>query len=166
MITGKENMLTALGEAYLMEKETRLFYEEAAEKAVHEDAKRTFEHLSGWEEQHMEYIMTLYKGIMEDWAMVTFEEFRNRSEASVTEAGIPLKDLEGKITTYRITDEMGALTLAMEIEGKAYNLYRRLSKDSPDTNAQVIFREMMEQEKKHIEHLKELRVRLADVYNT
>ncbi len=82
----------------------------------------------------------------------------------MTEAGIPIKDLEAKIEKYSVTDELGALTLAMEIEGKAYNMYRRLSRTAEDKNAQIIFHEMMEQEVKHVNYLKDLRVKLADVY--
>jgi rubrerythrin len=165
MITGKEDLLTALGEAFLMEKGTKIFYTEAAEWAVNEDARKMFNYLSEWEEEHMDYIMTLYKGIMEDWGMVTYEEFKNKAAANMTEAGIPLKYLEGKLATYCITDEMGALTIAMEIEGKSYNMYRKLSQSASDINVQSVFKEMMEQELKHINHLKELRVKLADIYN-
>lgn len=164
MITDREDLLGALSEAFLMEKGTKIFYEEAADKAVNEDARNTFRHLSEWEGQHMDYILTLYKGILEDWDIVTFEEFKNKAKANVTEAGIPIKDLEAKMLDYCITDEMGALTLAMEIEGKAYNQYRRLSQSAADTNARVVFKEMMEQEIKHVNYLKELRVKLADVY--
>ncbi len=52
----------------------------------------------------------------------------------------------------------------MEIEGKAYNLYRKLSQDAADTNTKVVFKEMMDQEVKHVNYLKDLRVKLADVY--
>ncbi len=45
----------------------------------------------------------------------------------------------------------------MKIEGKAYNLYLKLSQNAKDTNAQVVFKEMMEQENKHIYYLKKLR---------
>ncbi|MBI5664659.1 MAG: hypothetical protein HZC49_06190 [Nitrospirae bacterium] len=164
MMTGKEDLLTALGEAFLMEKGTKIFYAEAAGKAANADARKTFDYLSEWEGQHMDYILALYKGITEDWGIVTFEEFKHKAVTHSTEAGVPLKELEGKIDSYCFTDEMGALTLAMEIEGKAYNLYRKLSQSASDANAQIVFREMMEQEVKHVEHLKKLRVKLADVY--
>ncbi len=164
MITGREDLLTALSEAFLMEKGTKIFYEEAAEKAVNADARNTFKHLSEWEGRHMDYILSLYKGVLEDLDIVTYEEFKNKAKADVTEAGIPIKDLAAKMVDYCITDEMGALTLAMEIEEKAYNMYRKFSQNAADTNARVIFKEMMEQEIKHVNYLKELRVKLADVY--
>ncbi len=112
----------------------------------------------------MDFILFLYQAIHGDRDIMTFEEFKNKAEATVTEAGIPIKDFEAKIEKYSITDELGALTLAMEIEGKAYNMYRRLSQTAEDKNARVVFNEMMEQEVKHVNYLKDLRVKLADVY--
>jgi rubrerythrin len=165
MITGKENLLDALIEAFLMEKGTKEFYAEAAEKAVNPEASKTFSELSGWEEKHMEFLQFLYQSINDDKEVKSFEEFKNRTEAPVIEAGIPVKDLEAKIEKYSIADEKGALTLAMEIEGKAYNHYRKLSQEAGDKNAQVVFKEMMDQEVTHINYLKELRVKLVDVYN-
>jgi rubrerythrin len=164
MMSGKEDMLSVLSEAFLMEKGSKIFYAEAAEKSVNADARNTFQYLSEWEDEHMDYVLSLYKAIVEDWSMVTFEEFKRTANTNVTEAGISLKEMESKIERYSFTDEMGALTLAMEIEGKAYTMYRRLSEEAADADAKVVFREMMDQEMKHIEHLKGLRARLADVY--
>jgi len=164
MATGKEDLLTALGEILLMEKGTKIFYEEAAAKSANPEARKTFEHLSEWEGRHMAFIMYLYRSIHGDLDIVTYEKFVKEAEAPVSEAGIPIRELQAKIEKYAITDEMGALTLAMEIEGKAYNMYRKLSRDAPDTNAQIVFKEMMEQEMEHVNYLKDLRVKLADIY--
>jgi rubrerythrin len=164
MITGKENLLQALIEAFLMEKGTKEFYNDASGKSSSSDAKKIFKELSDWEKKHMDFIQFLYQSINEEQGIKSFEEFNRRTKAPVTESGIPVKTLEAKIDKYTIKDEMGALTLAMEIEGKAYNLYHQLSQDANDTNAKVIFREMMEQEVKHIEYLKKLRLKLVKVY--
>jgi rubrerythrin len=163
MISGKEDLLMALGEAFLMEKGTKIFYKEAAAKSVNPEARNAFEHLSEWEGRHMDFIVYLYRAVHGDLDIMTYEEFGDRAEASITEAGIPVGDLESKMEKYSVTDEMGALTLAMEIEGKAYNMYRKLSQNASDTNARVVFKEMMEQEVRHIDRLRELRVKLADV---
>jgi rubrerythrin len=160
MITGKENLLQALIEAFLMEKGTKEFYNDAFLKSNSSDAKKMFMELADWENKHMEFIQFLYHSINEEQALKSFEEFSKRTDAPFTEAGIPVKDLEKRIEKFTIKDESGALTLAMEIEGKAYNLYRTLSQDSIDTNAKVVFREMMEQEMKYVEHLKNLRLKL------
>jgi rubrerythrin len=76
----------------------------------------------------------------------------------VTEAGIPVKDLEAKLEKYEIIDDEDAIRLALQIEGKAYNLYRKLSDAASDSNARVVFKEMMEQELKHIDYLKKMRL--------
>jgi rubrerythrin len=164
MITGKEDLLQALIEAYLMEKGTREFYYHAAERALNSEAKKTFKELSEWERRHMDFLQFLYQAIQDDKEMESFEKFKNKAEAPVTEAGIPVKDLKAKIEEYNFIDEKQALTLAMEIEGKAYNLYHKLSQNAADTNAQVVFREMMEQELKHIDYLKKLRLKLVKIY--
>ncbi|MEJ2697211.1 MAG: ferritin family protein [Candidatus Sulfobium sp.] len=162
MVTGKEDLLQSLMEALLMEKGTHDFYSEAAEKAMDPVARQTFSDLSEWEEQHLEYIQSLYLAIQDDRDIERFEEFRKKAPAPVTEGGIPLEDLESKLEEHNFIDDLGALTWALEIEGKAYNLYRRFSADAQDSNARVVFKEMMEQELKHIDYLKEMRMKLAE----
>jgi rubrerythrin len=161
MITGKEDLLGALVEAYLMEKGTNEFYTFASGKAVDLKAKKTFGDLSCWEEQHMEFIQYLYQSIAQDRDIEGFEAFRKKSPAPVTEAGIPSKDLEQKLEKPQYSDDKGAVALALEIEGKAYNLYRKLSEGADDRNARVVFSEMMDQEMKHIDYLKKMREQLA-----
>lgn len=163
MLTGKEDLLRALIEAFLMEKGTKEFYSQASDKAVNSKVKNAFSELSRWEGTHMDFLQFLYQSIQGDREMKTFEEFKKKAAAPVTEAGIPVKDLlqsnrfrKSMVGEYTITDEKQALRLAMEIEGKAYNLYRKFSSHAEDTNAQVVFKEMMEQERKHIDYLKQV----------
>ncbi len=156
-MTGKEDLLRALIEAYLMEKGTRIFYSSAAAKAANPEAKKMFAELSDWEEKHMEFIQYLYQAFFEDDRDIkNFEDFRDRTDAPVAESGIPVKELEAKIEKYDFEDDEGAMRIALETEGKAYNLYRRLSEEAPDSNAKVVFKEMMEQELKHIDYLKKM----------
>ncbi len=162
MVTGKEDLLTSLIEAFLMEKGTHEFYEKAATKAISREAGNTFNDLSSWEEKHMEYIEFLYMSLQDDRDLEGFDEFKKKAEAPVTEGGIPVKDLESKIEESVFLDDMGALILALEIEGKAYNLYRNLSEKAADTNARVVFKEMMGMELEHISYLKALRTKLAE----
>ncbi len=154
---GKEDLLSGLIEAYLMEKGTRMFYSSAAAKAVNPEAKKMFAELSDWEERHMNFIQYLYLAIGDDRDIQGFRDFSERADAPVTEAGIPVKELEAKLEEYTFVDDDGAMKLALEIEGKAYNLYRKLSEKALDSNARVVFKEMMEQELKHVEYLKKMR---------
>jgi rubrerythrin len=162
MVTGKEDLLQSLIEAFLMEKGTREFYSMAALKAIHGDAKDMFKELSVWEEQHMEYIQSLYLAIQDDRNVEGFEAFKKMTHAPVTESGIPVKELESKFEEHTFVDDRGALELALEMEGKAYTLYRRLSENAADLNARVVFKEMMQQELTHIDYLKGMRTKLAE----
>jgi rubrerythrin len=162
MVTGKEDLLRALIEAFLMEKGTHEFYSKAATKAFSPEAKRTFGDLTAWEEKHMEFIEFLYLSLQDDRDLERFEEFKRRTEAPVTEGGIPVKDLESKVEESVFLDDMGALIMALEIEGKAYNLYRNMSEKAADSNARVVFKEMMDMELDHISYLKTLRTKLAE----
>jgi rubrerythrin len=98
---------------------------------------------------------------MENYYMLGFEEIKKRTESPLIESGIPVKDMEAKIEEYNFMDDIGAMTMALEIEGKAYNLYWRFSKGAADTNARVVFKEMMELEAKHIRYLKNLQSKLT-----
>ena len=162
MVTGKEDLIQSLIEAYLMEKGTMDFYADAAAKARDPEAMKMFKELSAWEKQHMDYIGFLYKAIQDDRDAVGFETFKNKTDAPVTEAGIPVNDLERELEKHEFIDDMGALILALEIEGKAYALYSKLSKSAVDTNARVVFKEMMEQETRHVDYLKKLRIKLGE----
>ena len=122
MITGKEHLLQALIEAFLMEKGTKEFYTDASGKSNNSDAKKIFRELADWEKKHMDFIQFLYQSINEEQGIKSFEEFSSGAEAPFTESGIPVKDLEARIEKYDFIDDMGALILALELEGKAYTL--------------------------------------------
>lgn len=156
MVTGREDLLQAFIEAFLMEKGSREFYSLASDKSSDPEIRETFKKLSEWEERHMDFIQFLYLSIQDNKEIKSFEEFKVKTEAPVAESGIPVKDLRVKIEKHDFKDKKEALSLAMEIEGKSYNLYLKLSQNAKDTNAQVVFKEMMVQEKKHIDCLKKL----------
>jgi rubrerythrin len=162
MVTGKEDLLTSLIEAFLMEKGTHDFYEKASAKVANPEAKNTFSDLSAWEEKHMEFIEFLYLSLQDDRDLQRFEEFKAKTEAPFTESGIPVKDMEAKVEESVFLDDMGAMIMALEMEGKAYNLYRNMSEKAADSNARVIFKEMMDMELEHIAYLKKLRTKLAE----
>lgn len=162
MITGKEDLLQAMIEAYVMEKGTNEFYKDASHKAINKVAKDAFGVLAEWEHEHMLYIQFLYQAILESREEVSFDEFKKSVMPTFVEGAIPIKELEEKIEGYEFIDDLGALTIALEIEGRAYNLYRRLSEQAPDTNTKTFMKDMMNWELKHIDYLKELRYKLPE----
>jgi len=160
MLTGKEDLLQALVEAYIMEKGTQEFYTQAAAKSG-EQAKKRFAALAEWENRHMLYIQSLYQSILDDRELMEFREFSAKVSSPVAEGGIPIKDLEKKIETFSIQNEKDALSIAVNIEAKAYNFYQDLAKRAADPAAKVIFEEMMAQETKHLEEVTAMKKRLS-----
>jgi rubrerythrin len=160
MMTGKEDLLQALVEAYIMEKGTREFYAQAAAKSS-AAAKKSFEELAEWENRHMIYLQSLYQSALDDRELLEFEAFSRKVPAPVTEGGMPIKDLEKKIEKFSVQNEKDALSLAINIEAKAFNFYKGLAAKAPDTQTKVIFEEMMAQETKHMSELTAMEKRLS-----
>lgn len=157
MVTGREDLLQALIEAFLMEKGTQEFYSRAAARTSNPRQKEMFLRLTGWEQDHKDYIQFLYQSVEGDADLRGFEDFSSKAHAPLAEGGIPIKNLQEKAENLEFSSDEEAMNLALEIEGRAYNLYRRLSETAADPNARVVFREMMEQEQKHVTYLKELK---------
>lgn len=162
MVTGKEELLEALIEAFIMEKGTNIFYEAAAKKTANRDAKEAFLTLAKWEHKHMDYIQFLYQSLVEDRDITSFEAFKENVSAPLIEGGIPVKDMEVRLREYADINDSSALDLALEIEEKSCGLYTRLSETAADGNTRVFMKDMVEQEKKHIKYLRDLRIKLAE----
>jgi len=160
MPTGKEDLLQALVEAYIMEKGTKEFYALAAAKSG-AAAKKSFEELAAWENRHMIYLQSLYQSAIDDRELLEFDEFSRKVPAPVTEGGMPIKDLEKKIEKFSVQNENDALSLAMNIEARSYNFYKGLAAKAPDSQTKVIFEEMMAQETKHMDEIKAMKKRLS-----
>lgn len=162
MVTGKDELLEALIEAFIMEKGTYIFYDTAAAKTVNRDAKEAFLTLAKWEHKHMDYIQFLYQSFVEDRDIVSFEIFKENVSAPAVEGGIPVKDMEERLKGYADINDASALGLALEIEEKSCALYTTLSETAVDSNTRVFMKDMVEQEKQHIKYLRALRTKLAE----
>ncbi|NOZ26216.1 MAG: hypothetical protein GXO94_09035 [Nitrospirae bacterium] len=158
MITGKEDLREAIIEAYTLEKGTREFYDFASSKAFTPYARETLERLGDWEETHMHYLEFLYHSLEGDLEVLSFEEFRKKLPATHTESGVPLREAGKMFEEKEFVDDTEVIIMALEIEGKAYNFYRELSESAEDANARVIFKEMMHEEEKHIDSLRNLKM--------
>ena len=161
MLTGKEDLLQALVEAYVMEKGTKEFYAQAALKSSSAEAKKSFEDLAVWENKHMVYIQSLYQSILDDRELEEFNAFSKNAPTSISEGGIPVKDLEKKIEQYTVQNEKDALSLAIGIEAKAYNFYKGLAAKAQDGQTKVIFEDMMAQETAHMDQLNTMKKKIA-----
>jgi len=161
MLTGKEDLLQALVEAYIMEKGTKEFYAQAASKSNTPEAKKSFTDLHAWENTHMIYIQSLYQAILDDRELEEFKAFSAKAPATVAEGGMPVKDLEKRIEKFTVKSEGDALTIALGIEAKAYGFYKGLAAKAKDDEAKIIFEEMMAQETKHMDQLNVMKKKIA-----
>lgn len=157
MPTGKEDLLQALVEAFIMEKGTREFYRTAVSVSATADAKKAFQDLAQWEERHMAYIQSLYQSLMDDRELTEFSVFSRTVAAPVAESGMPVKDLDRKLEQHPVKDQKEALALALTLEAKAHALYKDLAVKAKDPETRVVFEEMMAQETKHMSELTKLR---------
>jgi rubrerythrin len=163
MITEKSDLLQAMIEAFVMEKGSNEFYVEAADRAREEEARKAFGQLAAWEREHMDYLQFLYQSIRDERETVSFEDFEHKVRPETVEGAIPKKYLEEKIDQeYSFLDDLGALAAALEIEGKAYAFYNRLSGAVEDANTKAFMKDMMRWEEGHIKYLKSLRLRLEE----
>ncbi|MEJ2683298.1 MAG: ferritin family protein [Candidatus Sulfobium sp.] len=162
MINAEEGLIQALMDVYVMEKGINQFYRDVASKAHHEETKRTFADLAGWEAEHTRYIQFLYQGLMEDWDLLSFEEFSKTVKPEIVEGGMPLEELEGKIEEFTYLDDMGAIDFALKVEAREYSLYRQLSSQASQSNMKVLFEELAGWEQKHIEYLKKLKNKIGN----
>ncbi len=161
MLTGREDLLQAIIEIYLMEKGINQFYAELSVKAKTAEAKTTFNLLANWEAEHVRHVQNFYQSLMDERETTSFEEFARRARPDVAEGGTPLADLQQRIEEFKFLDDIGAINFALNIEADEYNLYRRLASRTVDTNVKALCEDFMGWEQKHIEHLKELSKKIA-----
>jgi len=60
MLTGKEDLLQAIIEIFLMEKGINQFYSQLLVKAKSAEAEKTSTLLANWEAEHVRYIQNFY----------------------------------------------------------------------------------------------------------
>ena len=162
MINAKEGLIQALMDVYVMEKGIKQFYSDVAAKTHNEDTRKTFADLAGWEDEHTRYVQFLYQGLMEDWDLISFEEFSKKVKPEITEGGMRLQELEGRIEEFTYLDDMGAIDFALKVEAKEYGLYRQLSSQASESNMKVLFDELAGWEQKHMEYLKKLKTSIGN----
>lgn len=161
MLTGKEDLLQALIEIYLMEKGINQFYSKLSVKAESSATRKTFAALANWEAEHVRYIQNFYQTLMDEREPTSFGKFAKKARPDVAEGGMPLTELERKIDGFKFIDDVGAIQFALKVEADEYNLYRSLVSLTADTNVKTICEDFMGWEQEHIEHLKELLKKIA-----
>lgn len=142
-------MFIALKNAIRFEEDGYAFYKDIAEKTSQPLAKRLFESLALQEKEHKERILEIYEAkserrewqlenpahtSLEDEVKALFEELDDEKKR------IPLDHIEG----YR---------LAMEMERKGFNMYRKYADEAKTPEEKAFFETLMKEEGEHLSSL-------------
>lgn len=155
-MSGREEIIVAITEAYAMEKGTKEFYAYAASKSRGNTAGEIFGALRDMEDRHARYFDFLYISLMEGRDLLGYKEYTSRVTATHVESLRSLAPAKQLFDPGAVTSNVNALKLAFTIEDKASALYRQLAEKAVDGSVRAIFEEMASQEQKHIDYLKDL----------
>jgi rubrerythrin len=155
-MSGREEIVKAITEAYAMEKGTKEFYAYAASKSRGNTAGEIFGALRDMEDRHARYFDFLYISLMEGRDLLGYKEYTSRVTATHVESLRSLAEAKKLFDPGEVRSSSDALKLALAIEDKAFALYRDLAEKAVDGSAKAIFEEMAAQEQKHTDYLRDL----------
>jgi len=155
MLKKDSSLLDSLLFAFGLEKGSNTFYTKAAEKMDDQKSKELFYAMADIERGHMANIRLLYCGMENEACPATMEEFIQSAAGEYIEGG---KLLENALKELDVAflDEADALKIAIKQEGEAYAFYTKAAKSMLDSNARVLFVNLAEEEKKHLDTLTQL----------
>lgn len=149
--------LESLKTAIQTENDGRAFYQDATQRAANPLAKTVFETLADEELVHIETIKAFYDSLKETGSCPELEGFlEDRTKPQVRLENVFQKahqriDQEVKADA----ESLEAYKMAMELEQRAYDMYRQLLTDTDDEMARKLYQFMLEQENEHYAFLKE-----------
>jgi hypothetical protein len=139
--------LTALEKAMEVERQGKVFYEEAAGQVKDEAGKAVFETLAKDEVEHIRLLQAEYDQIQAE------QEWMALDEAKVCEPQVPLRLFPKKkdvtLTIPAGSTDADALKLAMAFEESGYKAYAKAKKETNDPNGKKVFDFLAKQENNH-----------------
>lgn len=132
-------LLDAIMRAIELEKETFDFYTKAEQKTFNSEGKKVFKWLARNEESHYMRLNDLYKSLHESGRWV----FYGGATIDLEPA-----DESGKVTFD--TDDRKALEIALDIEKKSRDYYKKLLVETTDSEGRLMLEALMAEEEEHI----------------
>ena len=156
-MTTTQEELESLNTAIKTEKDGRVFYQEAIQRAANPLAKSVFETLADEELVHIETIKAFYDALKEKGTCQELGGLLNDKPQPKTRLENVFQKARQSMDETIKTDagSLEAYKAAMELEQRAYNMYQRLIKDTSDEMARKLYQFMLEQENEHYAFLKE-----------
>ena len=139
--------LAALEKAMEVERQGRVFYEEAAARMQDAAGKAVFQTLARDEVEHIRLLQAEYDQISKDSVWMELDE------AKVCEPQTPLKLFPGKKDARLVipgdAKDVDALKLAMDFEERGYEAYKKAQKDTGDPNGKKVYAFLAKMENSH-----------------
>lgn len=166
-MTTTQEELESLKTAIKLEQDGRTFYQEATQRAANPLAKSVFETLADEELVHIETIKAFHCALQEKG---TCQELGglldDKPQPKARLENVFQKARRAMDETIKAdTGSLEAYQAAMELEQRAYNMYKRLVADTADDMARKLYQFMLEQENEHYAFLKETRDYLENPAN-
>jgi len=152
MLRGDETLEDALLFAFGLEQGSMDFYTKAAGKVADPRSKEIFMAMSEIERGHMANIRLIYCGMDNEACPISIEEFAESARGPYVEGG-KLLETALKELDVALLDETDALKVAVKHEGEAYAFYTKAAKKMTDGMVRVLFDNLAQEEKKHLEEL-------------
>jgi sulfur-carrier protein adenylyltransferase/sulfurtransferase len=148
IFSGSSELETVVSRAVTLEKGAEKFYNGFQERIKDENLKNQLQKLAGLEKAHARVIFAQGKHLFEE----DFDSFFSKADDSIVEGGLNVSDWVQKFQYLQQSELcLYFLEVALEIEAKAYDMYRNLAetKDYPRETSECFFR-LSEQEKGHM----------------
>ena len=139
--------LAALEKAMEVERQGKVFYEEAARRVQDAAGRAVFQNLAKDEVEHIRLLQAEYEQIANDREWMALEE------AKVCEPQTPLKlfpnQRDAALVIPASAKDVDALQLAMDFEEKGFKAYKKAQKETDDPNGKKVFAFLAKQENNH-----------------
>ena len=135
-------------EAIKLEINGKAFFDHAAEMTHNELGKKMFRKLAQDEMRHLDDFVKLFGTMLEgqDWRkFVGQDELRGQSPV--------IEELRSRLKKGKRASELEAISIGMELERRAVDLFEKSAKKSTDPKAKEIFEKIREEERLHYDLL-------------
>lgn len=148
----KEKILEPFRIALKIEREGKKFLLEAAAKAEHPAAKRTFEFLASEEDIHAAKIQRLYQAIADTGESIDPDTDAGDAKEKIEKFNERMAELKDTVTAS--ARDIEAYKTALEMEEDTEQFYRERIKETDDDNIKQIYRYLIAEEEAHSVMLK------------
>ncbi len=148
LLADKVSLVEMLQEAMNLEKGAYRFYSLSSlkESAWADTAQK----LVQWERRHAQAVYRLLEASPDKESLPPFDELFEALPGNILEGGEALEDALKKLENLPVSSCFAFAELALDIEYRAYDLYRNAAAVSQDVAASDMLRDLADQEKAHI----------------